>query len=65
MRLPFYRFLNAIWAWCIGRVPAENLEEWIRQMNEPLNPKAPPTPEQEAQEGEDFMAAMGALTGAG
>jgi len=64
MRLPPYRFFNVVWAWSLGKVQPEDREEWIRSMNAPLDPKAPPTPEQEEQEGADFLAAMSAL-GAG
>jgi len=59
MRLPAYRFLNCVYAWCLQHIHPEKVEEWLFNLNQPL-----PGHEEEVsdamaeQEGADFMALM-------
>lgn len=64
MRLPWNRFLNYVYAWCVRRIESDKREEWEMQMALPLpnrrpkSIKAAPTTEI-AEDGAAFLAAMG------
>lgn len=55
-----HRFLNFIYAWCLTRIPPEEVEEWIRVLNEPLpgKPRKKPTQTEIEDEGAGFMTAL-------
>lgn len=59
LRLPTHRFFNAVQAWCLGRIDPEKREEWLMQLDAPLNPDAPPTEAQLEAEGQAFMSVFG------
>jgi hypothetical protein len=57
------RFCNAIYAWAAKRV--ENVDEFDRELLLPLPGRQQKAPSQEVleQEGAEFMAFMGTMTG--
>lgn len=59
MRMPWLRFLNLIYAWCVERIGPEKREEWEYQMKMPLpGQEKRATPAQIEDEGESFMQMM-------
>ena len=62
--LPPHRFCNFVYAWLMGRIDPEKLEEVNYMLDLPLPGREKKvTPMQQVDEGDSFMAAMGALKG--
>ena len=63
LREPSYRFLNLVYAWCVQRIPPDDLEQWIMNLHAPLPGEEVTRRSDKIDEieGESFMAAMGQL----
>lgn len=60
MSLRVDRFLNAIYAWCLPRVPAEERDKWLYQLSAPI-PGRVPSQASVAEEMDSFAAFAGAF----
>jgi hypothetical protein len=62
--LPPHRFCNLVYAWLIGRIDPEKIEQVEFQLNQPLpGEEKKVSVMQQEDDGASFMAAMGALKG--
>lgn len=62
--LPPHRFVNYIWTWVLDRLPEEEHDDFIAEMNAPLGgvAHATPTPLEVEAEAEDFAAFYAQVT---
>lgn len=49
LHLPFHRFLNVVFAWCAERIPEEDRERWLVELETPLPSQSIRSDEAEAQ----------------
>jgi hypothetical protein len=62
LRLPPHKFFNHLWAWCVSQFhDPEKYEEWVFQMESPLEGQTLPTAGNLAADAESFDAFTAAL----
>lgn len=58
LTLPVHRFLNFIYAWLVERIPADDQEQWLGDLDQPLDGSKIVTEAMIEQEATGFEALM-------
>jgi hypothetical protein len=63
--MPFHRFLNCVYTWCLARIQPEKVEQWLYQLEQPIPGREDKASDAQLEsEGDAFMDMMNLTQGA-